>query len=372
MADAARPITLFLCGDVMIGRGIDQILEHPAPPELREDFVGDARVYVGLAEDANGPIPRPVPPEYPWGDALQILDALRPDARIVNLETSITERGAFWPAKAIHYRCSPANLSVLRVAGVDVCTVANNHVLDFDEEGLLDTLDALDAVGIGRCGAGRDLDEARAPARIQLSGGRELCVFGAGHASSGIPVAWAAGASRPGIDLLPELSPRTTEELLARIRALRPPGALAVVSLHWGSNWGHEIPHAQVEFARRLIDGGVDLVHGHSSHHPRALEVYRGRLVLYGCGDFIDDYEGIGGYEAYRSELRLMYFPGLAEDGRLLSLKIFVLQSRRLRLRLASLEDTQWMAAELRRASLPFGTRILLRGAGELELRLRG
>src|SRR5690606_15836746 len=78
----------------------------------------------------------------------------------------------------------------------DVCTLANNHVLDFDEEGLLDTLDALDAVGIGRCGAGRDLDEARAPARIQLSGGRELCVFGAGHASSGIPVAWAAGASR--------------------------------------------------------------------------------------------------------------------------------------------------------------------------------
>lgn len=363
-------ITLFVCGDVMLGRGIDQILAHPGPPELREDYVRDARDYVELAETASGPIPRPVPPSYPWGDALEILEAMRPDARLINLETAITADGRFWPDKGIHYRVHPANLSVLRAAGVDVCSLANNHLLDFDRPGLLDTLRALDEAGIARCGAGADLGEAAAPARLELPGGRRLHVFGVGHGSSGIPEAWAAGPKTPGVFLLPDLSARTADRLLARILAERAKDAIAIVSIHWGSNWGHEIPSAQIAFARRLIDGGVDLVHGHSSHHARALEVYRGRLILYGCGDFVNDYEGIGGYERYRGDLRLMYFPTLGLDGRLLRLRIFVLQSHRLRLRLASREDARWLAADLDRASHPFATRVLPGEAGELELRL--
>jgi poly-gamma-glutamate synthesis protein (capsule biosynthesis protein) len=169
---------------------------------------------------------------------------------------------------------------------------------------------------------------------------------------------------------LPDLSERSVDALLTRIHAERAKDAITIVSIHWGSNWGHEIPPAHVAFARRLIDGGVDFVHGHSSHHPRAMEVYRGRLVLYGCGDFVNDYEGIGGHERYRGDLRLMYFPTLAEDGRLLRLRIFVLQSHRLRLRLASREDVHWLAADLDRASHPFATRLLPGEAGDLELRL--
>src|SRR5690606_10004038 len=95
-----------------------------------------------------------------------------------------------------------------------------------------------------------------------------------------------------------------------------------VVSIHWGSNWGYEVTDAQVAFAHALIDGGVDVVHGHSSHHPRPFEVYRDRLVLYGCGDFLNDYEGISGYEAYRSELTLLYLPTLAPDGALRSMSL--------------------------------------------------
>lgn len=171
----------------------------------------------------------------------------------------------------------------------------------------------------------------------------------------------------PGSPELREDYITDARDYLELAEAAHTPGTIAIVSIHWGSNWGHPIPSEQLAFARRMIDGGVALVHGHSSHHPRALDLYRGRLILHGCGDFIDDYEGIGGYERYRSDLRLMFLPVLAEDGRLLRLRMIVLQSRKLRLRRASLEDTRWMAAHLDAVSRPFGVRILPGAAGEME-----
>ena len=99
--------------------------------------------------------------------------------------------------------------------------------------------------------------------------------------------------------------------LIGRARAAKGPGDVVVVSIHWGSNWGYAVGPDQVRFAHRLIDGGVDLIHGHSSHHPGPVEVFGGKLVLYGCGDCINDYEGITGHERYRGDLRLLYFASL-------------------------------------------------------------
>ena len=92
------------------------------------------------------------------------------------------------------------------------------------------------------------------------------------------------------------------------MREAKGPGDIIMASIHWGGNWGYEIPEAQIDFARGLIEEGVDLVHGHSSHHVKALEVYRRRPILYGCGDLLTDYEGIRGHEAYRGDLAIMYF----------------------------------------------------------------
>jgi hypothetical protein len=133
-------ITLFMCGDVMLGRGVDQILPRPGDPALRERHLRDARDYVGLAEQVNGPVPGPVDVTWPWGDALTVLDAVAPDARVVNLETSVTTSDGFAPGKAVHYRMNPANLLALSAARPDVCALANNHVLDFGHRGLLDAL----------------------------------------------------------------------------------------------------------------------------------------------------------------------------------------------------------------------------------------
>ena len=126
----------------------------------------------------------------------------------------------------------------------------------------------------------------------------------------------------------------------------------------------------QVRFARRLIDGGVDLVHGHSSHHPRPIEVFRGKLILYGCGDCIDDYEGITGHQAYRSELRLLYFASVEEDtGHLSALQMAPMRARKLRLRQAPAADRQWLRTVLERISRGFGSRVDLRPDGMLALR---
>jgi poly-gamma-glutamate capsule biosynthesis protein CapA/YwtB (metallophosphatase superfamily) len=114
-------VTVFLCGDVMLGRGMDQILSHPGDPTLHEQHVRDARQYVELAQLRNGPIPYPIGDVWPWGDALQVLDELAPNVRIINLETSITQADDFAPGKAVHYRMSPGNVPCLAAAAPDVC-----------------------------------------------------------------------------------------------------------------------------------------------------------------------------------------------------------------------------------------------------------
>ncbi len=332
---------IFLCGDVMTGRGVDQILGRPSRPQLYEPLMDDARAYVELAEERSGPIPRAVPAEYVWGDALAELARAAPDARIVNLETSVTTSEHAWP-KEINYRMHPDNVGCLTAAGLDVCVLANNHVLDWGEAGLVETLDVLHRAGLRTAGAGRILADAWQPARVG-----DVLIFGVGAGSSGIPRSWAAQPDHPGVALLPALSIEVADALAARIARSRRPGDLAIVSIHWGSNWGYEVPDEQVRFAHRLIDAGVDLVHGHSSHHPRPLEVYRGKLILYGCGDFLSDYEGIAGYEDYRNDLVVMYLADLAPTGALADLRTVPFQLHKLSLRRASAADARWLETHL-------------------------
>lgn len=163
-----------------------------------------------------------------------------------------------------------------------------------------------------------------------------------------------------GIDLLPDLSRAAAREVCERITAVRQSGDIAVVSIHWGTNWGHEVPEPFVEFAHALVDGGIDIVHGHSSHHVRPIEVYRNRLILYGCGDFIDDYEGIEGYEAFRPDLAVMVFPTVDATGRLVDLRLVPLQMRRFQLARVRGDDVVWLADTLTRTSGRFGCRAVV------------
>jgi poly-gamma-glutamate synthesis protein (capsule biosynthesis protein) len=242
-------------------------------------------------------------------------------------------------------------------------------VLDFGVGGLEDTLDALTRADLGPVGAGCDEQQAWRPV-VLSAGGRRVLVWSVGSASSGVPRSWAAGPERPGVAFLSEHSDADANALSERVRRVKQPGDIVVVSLHWGSNWGYDVPRTQVRFAHRLIDSGVDVVHGHSSHHPRPVEVYRDRLVLYGCGDLINDYEGIGGEERFRGDLRLLYVARLDAAGRLDELRMVPLQSRQMRLRRATEEDARWLHRVLRKASRGFGSRVdLAPDASQLLLR---
>jgi poly-gamma-glutamate synthesis protein (capsule biosynthesis protein) len=360
-------VKLFLAGDVMTGRGIDQILRHPSDPRLEEPYMTDARAYVELAERVHGEIPRPVDPAYPWGEALDVLRVEAPDVRVVNLETSVTTSDAAWPRKEVRYRMHPANVACLGAAAIDACSLSNNHVMDYGIAGLDETIDTLSAARIVVAGAGRDLEEARAPRRIA---GR-IVLVSIGDVSSGVPEEWAAREDRAGVDLLPDLSARTAAAIGERIAEIKRAGDVAIVSIHWGSNWGAEVPLEHVAFAHRLVDEGVDVVHGHSSHHARPIEIYRGRLVLYGCGDLIDDYEGIqhGAVDEFRGDLAPMYFVTLRASGELEQLRIVTMREEKLALRRASREDSAWLGQAIERMSVAFGTQCALGHDGSLVLR---
>ena len=365
--DAHQIIRVFLCGDVMTGRGIDQILPHPCNPELHEDWVQSAGGYLRLAEQAHGRIPANVAPSYIWGAALDQLDRVHPDARVINLETSITRSDAYIP-KGINYRMSPENAECLLTAGIDCCVLGNNHVLDWDRSGLLETLATLERLRIKSAGAGRNLVEASAPAVVEIEGKGRVIVFSFASVTSGVPRNWAATPKASGVNLLPDFTDETVKTVADQVARVQQPGNLIIASIHWGPNWGYEISEEHRSFAHALIDQAhVSVVHGHSSHHPKAIEIYKNQLVLYGCGDFLNDYEGIHGYEEFRSDLTMMYFAGFNSlTGHLIDLELVPLQMRRFQLVPASDADILWLQRTLDRESRRFGAQIKLKPDGRL------
>jgi poly-gamma-glutamate synthesis protein (capsule biosynthesis protein) len=180
---------------------------------------------------------------------------------------------------------------------------------------------------------------------------------------------WSATDERPGIAILPEPS-AGGEPITARVRAAKQPGDVAIASLHWGANWGYEIPREQIAFAHRLIDeAGIDVIFGHSSHHAKGIEVHAGKPVLYGCGDLLDDYEGIRGYEAFRGDLALLYFLTLDPSrGTLVRFEMAPFRIRRFRLNRAAREDVSWLRDRLDRECAKRGARVEATAEGRLRL----
>jgi poly-gamma-glutamate synthesis protein (capsule biosynthesis protein) len=351
-------VRLLLTGDVMTGRGIDQILPHPSVPTLHEAYVRNARQYVRLAEHKNGPIPKPVDDRYIWGEALDVWKDNSPDLLIINLETSVTASDEFWPSKGIHYRMHPENVPCLTSADIDCCVLANNHVLDLGYTGLEETLATLQRSGMSTAGAGRNIDEATRPARLKIRDKTDVLVFAFADTSSGTPAAWRATDEYGGVNVLKNLWPDTARQVARQMVGWKKDREIVIASVHWGGNWGYDVPDEQQQFAHALIDhGGIDIVHGHSSHHAKAIEIYEGKPIIYGCGDFLNDYEGIGGEEQYRPWLAPMYFVTIDSTSRdLIKLEIVPMRLERFRLIHATPQDRKWLLKTLRSVSNNFGT----------------
>ena len=373
---AARPssdsalITLFMCGDVMTGRGIDQVLPRPSDPRLYESYVKDATRYVELAQSVSGPFPKRVDFSYPWGDALDELERVMPDVRIINLETAVTVSNHYWKRKSINYRMHPENILCIKAAKIDCCAIANNHVLDWGYAGLEDTLASLEHVNVKGAGAGRNITEAEAPAVMGVNSKGRVLLFAYASPTAGVPRDWAATNSRSGVNFLADLSQKTVRRITAQVQKVKRQGDIVVASIHWGGNWGYDIPDEQRNFSHWLIDeAGVDVIHGHSSHHPKGIEVYDGSPIVYGCGDFLNDYEGISGHEEYRDDLVLMYLVTMQRwSGKLVRFEMVPFQIKRFRLNHVSREDARWLRRTMNRECARFGGHVALSETDRLTL----
>jgi poly-gamma-glutamate synthesis protein (capsule biosynthesis protein) len=250
------PTTLALLGDVMLGRGVS-------------------------AELADRP------PQSFWGNVLPHLQSA--DAIIANLECALTPRTDPWQkiAKGFHFRADPHAVEILRAARIGCVSLANNHTMDFGEEGLLDTLRCLERAGIQHAGAGSNLAEAEEPTIIDVAGLKVGIIAFTDH-----DAASAAGPTSPGTNFVEIATETATRARVARAADLaRKAGAeFVILSLHWGPNMRLAPSPLFREFAHAAVEDGVNLIYGHSAHTFQGVELYQKGLILYDTGDFLDDY----------------------------------------------------------------------------------
>lgn len=249
-----------LTGDVMLGRLVDQsVIQN-----------------------------RSVRPEALWGDVLPIMSAA--DCRLINLECVISSLGEEWrpTTKAFHFRARPRAIEFLQAAKIDGVTLANNHVLDYGPDALLDCLKLLDRAGIKRTGAGSTLEESLAPMVLPLPQGRVTVIALTDNESE-----WEATGTQPGVNYVAYNGGGLVEPYRSRmaqvLSSARRQADVVIVSAHVGPNWGTP-SRAMQALARELIDLGADVYWGHSNHTPQAIELYKGKVILYSTGDFVDDY----------------------------------------------------------------------------------
>jgi poly-gamma-glutamate capsule biosynthesis protein CapA/YwtB (metallophosphatase superfamily) len=237
--------------------------------------------------------------------------------------------------------------------------------------------------GILTVGAGRNIKEAQKPLLININKSQKVrvIIFNYADVSSGVPIWWKAEKNKVGVNLVtdkrgfehgltpPQINADYNTDARGylideigsgitndqRSSAFYPRSSVVIFSIHWGPNWGYEITKEQKNFAHRLIDkANVDLIFGHSSHHFKGIETYKNKIIIYGAGDFINDYEGIGGYENFRPDLVLGYIVEISNNKNELKINRLILlpfKIKKFRLNYCNKEEIDWIFNVLKRES---------------------
>ncbi|HET8929027.1 MAG TPA: CapA family protein [Acidimicrobiales bacterium] len=241
-----------------------------------------ARITINFAGDINFEDERA---QLLESDPGAILGAIAPvladaDLTVVNLESALTERGSPAP-KAFTFRTSPAALDVLRSAGVDVASLANNHGLDFGPDGVPDALAASRDKDFPIIGIGEDESQALAPYRTTIRGHRVSVIAATQVLDDNLISEWTATPDHPGL-----ASAKRVDELVAQVRNVRPTTDTLVVFLHWGIERQMCPSQVQQELALELVGAGADIVVGGHAHRLQGAGRMGDAIVGYGLGNF--------------------------------------------------------------------------------------
>ncbi|MEF8776362.1 MAG: CapA family protein [Haloarculaceae archaeon] len=320
----------------------------PAEPGTRRlGFVGD--VMLGRNVDTRR---QSDPPETIWGEVLPWLRDL--DGLFGNLECCLSARGEQWTRtrRAFHFRAGPDwAVPALQAAGFDWLSLANNHILDYEEVALRDTLDAMDGGDIGHTGAGRSERKAWEPSVVSvgdLDVGLVACTDNTPeYAAEGDD----PGTAWTGMDVDDAEDLELVREALDDLAAREPD--LLVASLHWGPNMVAEPAREYVEFGHWLVDRGVDLIHGHSAHNVQGIERYGDGLILHDCGDFVDDYAVD---RRLRNDRGFLFVVPVSPGGDVRGVHLRPIQIQDCTVQPAEREVAAWSRDHVRKRSVPFGT----------------
>jgi poly-gamma-glutamate capsule biosynthesis protein CapA/YwtB (metallophosphatase superfamily) len=316
-------ISIGLTGDVMLGR------------------------YVNTAITNRGYL-------YPWGNVLPLFK--NTDVTIINLEGALTNSDKK-VSKAFNFKATPDRIKTLTEASITVVNLANNHVLDFSEEGLIETIQTLNGAGIEYVGAGMNTIKAEKPVILALKNYR-LGILG----FTDNEARWKAGPASSGINYIDISNKEDCISALTAIAQLRKETDLVIVSIHWGPNMKEEPESDFIDFAHAMIDYGADVIHGHSAHNFQGIEVYKHKLILYDTGDFVDDYA----VDPYLRNDHSFFFKVEASKHRIEKLVLTPVLISDSQVNLATGEDYRWCIQRMQQLSANFGTN--LSDTGELLL----
>ena len=230
--------------------------------------------------------------DYPFDSTREVLS----QAHIAfgNLESPFTRTGTKFEKK-FNFKVPPEFAPGLIRAGIDVVTLANNHILDYGIEGLESTLAVLDSIGLAYCGAGLNRDHAQQPTIIERNGFR---IGFLGYSLTFPEEFWATrftgGTNYP-------------YNLKRNIELTDSLADFVVVTFHWGGEGMNYPKEYQKHFARAAIDYGADLVLGHHPHVLQGLEIYKNRLIAYSLGNFSFSSYSRKAYESMILKVYLTY-----------------------------------------------------------------
>lgn len=307
-------LTIGFTGDVMLGRTLDKIISEKG--------------Y-----------------DYPWGNVMPLMKTT--DINIINLETTLTNSNKK-VEKTFSFKASPDKIKSLINARITIANLANNHILDYNKDGLLETIKTLDAAAIKHVGAGKNIKEAIAPVIIHKNS-LKVGVLGLTDNERG----WKANSS-PGINYVNIDSEDECAMVLTAIEKLRKRSDIVIVSTHWGPNMCEEPAPAFIHFAHLMSQHGAHVIHGHSAHILQGIEYYNKSVILYGTGDFVDDY-AIDPY--LRNDLSAFFVLVVNRSG-ILDLNIVPTRIVEYQVNQARQEDRDWVIRRMQHLSSAFNTQI--------------